>query len=136
MRWIRYLHDVAHGRPCPLGEGLGSELEEWEAGGSTGAEAGDEQLGPGGQGLCGTGADTADSAADGLNALSVQDAGEQQGGCPSSGGPRPGLGDGSAPLPWDEEARRHVRVEEWFHTLVRQHFYGALKVGRVIRRGP
>ena len=28
---------------------------------------------------------------------------------------------------WAAEARRHPRVEEWFHALVRGHFFGALK---------
>lgn len=30
-------------------------------------------------------------------------------------------------LDWMADGRRHVTVEEWFHELVRKHFWGALK---------
>lgn len=49
----------------------------------------------------------------------MQDAEVQRGECPSSGGYW--LDNGRVPLPWEAEARRHTSVEEWFHTLIRQH---------------
>ena len=34
-----------------------------------------------------------------------------------------------AAAPWMEDARQFPRVEQWFHSLVKRHFKGNLKVG-------
>ena len=33
-----------------------------------------------------------------------------------------------AAVPWMEDARQYLRVEQWFHSLVKTYFKGSLKV--------
>ncbi|KAL4443623.1 hypothetical protein ABPG75_011360 [Micractinium tetrahymenae] len=108
VRWIKHLHRVAH-------------EADW---GQAAAHAGEQQ------GSDGTAQSTpppqqpAQEQPGQQEQQQAQQAQQQQ----AAGNEQEGQQAGGAALPaWAAEARRHARVEEWFHSLVRGHFFGALK---------
>lgn len=98
VRWLRHLHRVAH-------------ETDWELAG--------EQQGDGA-----TSAPQQPQPEQRQQQLAQQQAPAQR----AEGDGRGSRLPSAASLPtWAAEARRHDAVEEWFHSLVRAHFYGALK---------
>ncbi|KXZ42072.1 hypothetical protein GPECTOR_210g415 [Gonium pectorale] len=125
VRWIRYLYDVAHGRrqPAPPADPPAEAEAVAEAGSSASASAaaaaGDA-----------SGAESGRAAA-ALGALSLAAERDRTAEAEASGvGEREGdRADGVAArvASWREDALRYDSVEAWFHSLVRSHFWGALK---------
>lgn len=98
VRWLKHLHQVAHDT-------------DW---GQAAAQAGEPQAGG------------AASAAQQQQQLEQGQQQEAQGQAAGSGSADQQAGGASMPA-WAAEAQQHARVEEWFHALVRAHFYGPLK---------
>ena len=144
VRWIKYLYDVAHGRraPDPLADTEGEQQTQQQPQQQEGADA---SVGTLAAKLAELGVSSgANGSGSSVGANGSQgDEGEAKEG--RSGPPAPGNGDSGSTddgtgagggrgagdkdeLSWVSDARRYGSVEEWFHSLVRSHFWGALKV--------
>ncbi|KAL4447275.1 hypothetical protein ABPG77_007308 [Micractinium sp. CCAP 211/92] len=104
VRWLKHLHQVAHDTDWGQAAAQAGELQ---AGGAASAAQQQQQPEQGQQ-------------------QEAQQHPAQQGQAAGSGDADQQAGCESMPA-WAAEARRHARVEEWFHALVRAHFFGPLK---------
>lgn len=112
VRWLRYLHARAQGE----------QQEQRQPGGA--APTGHDSI---------AASEAAASAAHALASCSitadVAASGDTAAGTAASGGAAAAGGEG-----WAAHARRYPCVEEWFHALVRENFWGPLKVHACIYR--
>ncbi|PRW56452.1 hypothetical protein C2E21_4617 [Chlorella sorokiniana] len=100
VRWLKHLHALARG----MGQAAGAPA----------AEAESRAIDPAGQ--------------QAQQAQQAQQEAAPAAAVPAASGPPAAIGQQEGQLPaWAEEARRHATVEEWFHALVRAHFWGPLK---------
>ncbi|GFR40466.1 hypothetical protein Agub_g1027 [Astrephomene gubernaculifera] len=155
VRWIRYLYDVAHGRrpPAPPADADAQVEAEAEAeatplpaastngAAAAAAAAGDadapgglsarlRELGVGTSSACGeegAGGGGGDTTAAATSTASTSPLPPSATTGPAAAAPAAGGGAEEASAAWVADARRHVSVEAWFHSLVRAHFWGGLK---------
>ncbi|GIL47801.1 hypothetical protein Vafri_3912 [Volvox africanus] len=118
VRWIKYLYGVAHGAQDPPSEPAKVAGTDTEADGTVEGQLARLQVEEGGAAPQETGSAE--------NCCQSRDHGHCADGVCGSSDSDPQLSS-TASSSWMADARKYGSVEAWFHSLVRAHFWGALK---------
>lgn len=131
VRWLTYLHKLAHEGGSQ--EGSAASSSQSGCGSSTAAQ----------QAACDAAAGAAGSLSTAMNGISLDSKPAADGAAAGAADAAAGAADAAdttaavpggqqcgsaAPHDWRGEAAQHARVEAWFHSLIRRHFHGSLKV--------
>lgn len=135
VRWLKYLFELARNLQGaqPLQQQSNSHAGQQQTSSSQQQQQQQLEAEQHSAASCGAGgtaaAATSDDAGASASAAAVNGGGAAaatNGHCSCSNG---GEGGSCAELDWVADALQHSSVEAWFHSLIRRHFKGSLKVG-------